>query len=214
MSGPPPNLGPTRVILHVKGDVPDWKEEFKQFLLTVKDSEGYFRYRWGPWEEDHSKLEILATWAPVEHRQAFGRCPHHQKAIDALMPVLKAVPSKCPRVDFDVSTIVPPPPQLINSPICEIITITHFTGDKDAAAGMIKKVEANAGCLASHSGITATDTPDNGTVWLGFVGWQDYASSKAADKSVYIPSGVGKVESHHINFNFPIKGFSVTNPGR
>lgn len=61
MSGPPPNLGPTRVILHVKGDVPEWKEEFKQFLLTVKDSEGYFRYRWGPWEEDHSKLEILAS---------------------------------------------------------------------------------------------------------------------------------------------------------
>ena len=61
MSGPPSSTGPTRVILDVKGSVDDWKEGFKQFLLVVKDSEGYFRYRWGPWEEDYSKLEILAS---------------------------------------------------------------------------------------------------------------------------------------------------------
>lgn len=57
----PPSVGPSRITLDVKGDVPDWKEAFKQFLLTVKDSDGYFRYRWGPWEEDRGKLEIMAS---------------------------------------------------------------------------------------------------------------------------------------------------------
>ncbi|OLN86621.1 hypothetical protein CCHL11_03821 [Colletotrichum chlorophyti] len=212
-SGPPLNMGPTRIILDVKGDVPDWKEEYKQFLLAVKDSDGYFRYRWGPWEEDHSKLEILATWNPAEKRQEFGTCPHHQKAIDALKPILKTTPSRCPRTDFDAMA-APPPPQLINVPICEIVTINHFTGDKDAVGAAFKTAETLPGCLSSHSTITTKDHPEHGTVWLGFVGWKDYESSKAVDKSKYIPSGVGEVESHHINFSFPIKGYSVTNPGR
>ncbi|KAF6802985.1 hypothetical protein CSOJ01_11204 [Colletotrichum sojae] len=213
MSGPP-SLGPTRVILDVTGDVPDWKEQYKEFLLAVKDSDGYFRYRWGPWKEDPSKLEILATWAPLEHREAFGKSEHHQKAVEALKPVLVTVPNKCPRFDLDVSTFVPPPPQLINSPICEVITIRHCTGNREAMAETLKKAEALPGCHAAHSGIGATGTPDQGTVWLGFVGWRDYESSKEADKSIYTPDGVGEVERHHINFNFPIKGFSVTNPGR
>ncbi|KZL80817.1 dimeric alpha-beta barrel [Colletotrichum incanum] len=214
MSGPP-SLGPTRVILDVVGDVPDWKEEYKKFLLAVKDSEGYFRYRWGPWKEDPSKLEILATWAPLETRAAFGKSPQHQKAIEALKPVLAGpVPTKCPRFDLDVSTFVPPPPQLINSPICEVITVRHCTGDPKEMAATLKKAEALPGCYAAHSGIGASNTPDQGTVWIGFVGWRDYESSEEADKSVYMPHGVGELESHHINFNFPIKGFSVTNPGR
>ncbi|WYZ36512.1 hypothetical protein EsH8_II_000018 [Colletotrichum jinshuiense] len=214
MSGPP-SFGPTRVILDVTGDVPDWKEEYKKFLLSVKDSEGYFRYRWGPWKEDPSKLEILATWAPLETRAAFGKSPQHQKAIEALKPVLAGtVPTKCPRFDLDVSTFVPPPPEIINSPICEVITVRHCTGDPKAMQATLKKAEALSGCYAAHSGIGALNTPDQGTVWIGFIGWRDYESSKEADKSIYMPNGVGELESHHINFNFPIKGFSVTNPGR
>ncbi|KAJ0383269.1 hypothetical protein COL922a_010820 [Colletotrichum nupharicola] len=214
MSGPP-SLGPTRIILDVTGDVPDWKEEYKKFLLSVKDSDGYFRYRWGPWKEDPSKLEILATWAPLENRAAFGKSEHHQKAIEALKPVIAGpMPTKCPRFDLDVRTFVPPPPQLINSPICEVITIRNCTGNREAMAETLKKAETLPGCHAAHSGIGATDTPDHGTVWIGFVGWRDYESSKEADKSIYTPDGVGNVERHHINFNFPIKGFSVTNPGR
>lgn len=64
MAGIPPGgvPGPTRVIIDTKSDkVEDWKEEYKQFLLSVKDSHGYFRYRWGPWSEDMSKLEIIAS---------------------------------------------------------------------------------------------------------------------------------------------------------
>lgn len=236
MSGPATFGGPTRVILDVKGDVPDWKEEYKKFLLSVKDSEGYFRYRWGPWKEDPSKLEILAStcrppfpdivpcihssppctaWAPMETRQAFGKSPHHQRAVDALKPVLAGpTPTKCPRFDLDTTTFVPPPPQLINSPICEVITVRHCTGDPKVMAETLKRAEALPGCYSAHSGVGATDTPDQGTVWIGFVGWRDYESSEEADKSIYMPHGMGELESHHINFNFPIKGFSVTNPGR
>lgn len=108
----------------------------------------------------------------------------------------------------------PPPQEIVDCAVCEIITVTHFTGDPAAIAEQLKKAESNTGCLATHSGVAATNTPDKGTIWLGFVGWTSHELSLAADKSTYIPTGVGEVESHHTNFNFPIKGFSVTNPGR
>lgn len=145
---------------------------------------------------------------------AFGSSEEHKRAVEAIKPVLKEVPSKCPRFDFDMSTITPPSKELLDSPLCEVITVTHCTGDPAALAEQLKKAESHSGCLAVHSGVIARDTPDRGTVWLGFVGWNNQESSTAADKSVYMPAGVGEVESHHINFNFPIKGFSVTNPGR
>ncbi|EQL03350.1 Dimeric alpha-beta barrel [Ophiocordyceps sinensis CO18] len=210
----PPSVGPSRITLDVKGDVPDWKEAFKQFLLTVKDSDGYFRYRWGPWEEDRGKLEIMATWAPLEKRQAFGKSEHHQRAIDALKPVLKSMPSKCPRHDLDVRHFVPPPPQLLESPVSEVITIRSCTGNPEAMAATLKKAEANKGCIASHAGLASVDDPVYGTVWIGFIGWENLDASKSADTAAHTPTGVGEVERHHINFNFPIKGFSVTNPGR
>ncbi|KAK2033721.1 hypothetical protein LX32DRAFT_41245 [Colletotrichum zoysiae] len=214
MAGPP-NIGPARLIFDVVGDVPDWKEEYKKFLLAVKDSEGYFRYRWGPWKEDMTKLEIMATWDSPENRAAFGKSPQHQKAIEALTPVLAGpMPAKCPRFDLDISTFRPPPPQVINSPICEVITVRNCRGNAEEMAARLKKAETLPGCFAAHSGVGASNTSDQGTVWLGFVGWRDFESSKDADKSVYMPHDEGDVEAHHINFNFPIKGFSVTNPGR
>lgn len=56
------NYAATKVVINASSDqVDDWKEAYKQFLLSVKDSNGFYRYRWGPWSEDGSKLEIIAS---------------------------------------------------------------------------------------------------------------------------------------------------------
>lgn len=124
------------------------------------------------------------------------------------------MPSKCPRSDLDTRTFAIPPPQLINSPICEVITIRHCTGVPESLATTLKKAEGLPGCIAAHSGVAATNHTEDGTIWIGFVAWENLESSKAADKTLYTPTGFGSSEVHHINFNFPIKGYSVTNPGR
>lgn len=151
---------------------------------------------------------------PSDNLTAFGSSEQHKRAIDAIKPVLKEMPSKCPRFDFDMRTMRPPPQQILDCAVCEFITVTHCTGDPAAMAEQLKKAESHPGCMAAHSGVAATNTPNQGTIWLGFVGWTSMDASLASDKGSYIPSGVGDVESHHTNFNFPIKGFSVTNPGR
>lgn len=59
-SGPPPPTAITeRVIIPVKGGVEDWKEPYKQLLLTLKDQPGYIRTRWGPRSEDPQTLDLM-----------------------------------------------------------------------------------------------------------------------------------------------------------
>lgn len=62
MSGPPPGAPrgiAERVILNVKGGVEDWKEQLKVLLLTLKKQPGFVRARWGPFNEDPSKLDLV-----------------------------------------------------------------------------------------------------------------------------------------------------------
>lgn len=56
---PPPNAITERVIIPVKGGVDDWKEAYKQFLLTLKEQPGFIRSRWGPRSENMAVLDLL-----------------------------------------------------------------------------------------------------------------------------------------------------------
>lgn len=68
-SGPPPPTAITeRVIIPVKGGVEDWKEPYKQLLLTLKDQPGYIRTRWGPRSEDPQTLDLM-----------IGKCMHRRR---------------------------------------------------------------------------------------------------------------------------------------
>lgn len=63
-----------------------------------------------------------------------------------------------------------------------------------------KGIEGTNACACGYS----PDAPDT---FVAVVAWQGLDISRAADKSAYIPAGVGEVETHHVNFRFPIKGF-------
>lgn len=58
-NGTSPNAITTRVIIPVKGSVDDWKEQFKAFLLTLKEQPGYIRTRWGPRSEDMNTIDLM-----------------------------------------------------------------------------------------------------------------------------------------------------------
>lgn len=58
-NGPSPNAITDRVIIPVKGSVDDWKEPFKNLLLTLKAQPGYIRTRWGPRSEDMNTIDLM-----------------------------------------------------------------------------------------------------------------------------------------------------------
>lgn len=102
------------------------------------------------------------------------------------------------------------PKEAINAPIVEVITISNCTGNENELRAQVEKGYNLPGARSGASGISTTEVAGQGRVFVGVVGWDSIEASTAADKS-YIPKSAGDVEIHHVNFLFPIKGFSVTN---
>lgn len=97
----------------------------------------------------------------------------------------------------------------IDSPIAEVITISGSSMSEDEMRAQIDKARGMPGMNDLASGMSVEDV-DGGKVFVAALGWESVEKSKAADKSAYVPAS-GKTEVHHVNFHYPIKGFSVTN---
>ncbi|POS77285.1 hypothetical protein DHEL01_v204314 [Diaporthe helianthi] len=206
-SGPPPPTAITeRVIIPVKGGVEDWKEPYKQLLLTLKDQPGYIRTRWGPRIEDPQTLDLMIGWVSPEAKNAFVSSDAHSKSMEQMGSVLNGKPW-----GYTIKFKPYAPREAINSPSVEMITIRNCTGNEDELKATIEKAFSMPGSRGGASGFSTQDVEGHGKVFVGAIGWDSIEASKAADKSAYIPNGAGDVEVDYVNYNFPIKGFSVTN---
>lgn len=129
----------------------------------------------------------------------------HVKAMEQMKPVLNGQ-----HLSYTIKFKPYAPREAINAPIVEMITITNCTGSEDDLRACIEKAYQQPGARGGACGFSTADVEGFGKVFVAAIGWDSIDASKAADKS-YIPSGVGNAENHHVNYNFPIKGFSVTN---
>lgn len=102
------------------------------------------------------------------------------------------------------------PREVINSPIVKMITIRNCTGAEDDLRAAAEKAYTLPGAKGGSCGFSVNEVEGHGRIFIIALGWESIEASKAAGDS-YIPGGVGDVETHHVNYNFPIKGFSVTN---
>lgn len=94
------------------------------------------------------------------------------------------------------------PKEGLSSPIVEMITITNCTANEDELRATIEKAKGIEGVNATACGYS----PDAKDTFVAIVAWSGLEVSRAADKS-YIPAQAGAVEVHHVNYNFPVKGF-------
>jgi hypothetical protein len=222
-NGPPPTAITERVIIPVKGGVEDWKEPYKQLLLTLKEQPGFIRTRWGPRLEDPQTLDLMVGkytkqvytawqsliclgWASPEAKNAFQSSDAHSKFMEQMGGVLNGKP-----LNYTIKFKPYAPRDAINSPTVEMVTIRNCTGNEDELRAMTEKAYTMPGSRGGASGFSIEEVEGHGKIFVGAIGWDSIDASKAADKSAYIPNGVGDVEVHHVNYNFPIKGFSVTN---
>lgn len=125
------------------------------------------------------------------------------------MGIMKDVLSGTP-TNYSIKFRPYAPKDAINAPIVEMVTISNCTGDENELRAQVEKGYNLPGARSGASGFSTSEVEGHGKVFIGVIGWDSIEASKAADKS-YIPSGAGDVEIHHVNFLFPIKGFSVTN---
>ncbi|KAF4917940.1 hypothetical protein CGCVW01_v009374 [Colletotrichum viniferum] len=193
-----------RKIIPVKGGVDDWKEPLKAYLLALKTHDGYLRTRWGPWSENEQYLDVISGWKTREARDEFFASAEGKSAMDNFKTVING------EVKSYFIKFVPYAPRgAIDSPIAEVITISGSSMSEDEMRAQIDKARGMPGMNDLASGMSVEDV-DGGKVFVAALGWENVEKSKAADKSAYVPAS-GKTEIHHVNFHYPIKGFSVTN---
>ncbi|KAK2044215.1 hypothetical protein LZ31DRAFT_466881 [Colletotrichum somersetense] len=201
----PPNTPITeRMIIPVRGTKEDWKEPLKAYLLALKQQNGYLRSRWGPWSENEQNLDLLSGWKSKEAHDKFFASAELAKLMEDFKKVMTG-----PIKSYFIKFVPYAPRAAIDSPIVEFITISSPSMAEDEMRECIENARIIDGLNDLASGFAYGDV-DGSKVFVAALGWESLEQSRAAEKSTYIPS-TGKVERHHVNFHFPIAGFSDTN---
>ncbi|WYZ43884.1 hypothetical protein EsH8_VII_000320 [Colletotrichum jinshuiense] len=188
-----------RVTIPVKGGVEDWKEQLKFLLQTLAKQPGCLRTRWGPWSENQQKLELITGWINPEACETWHKSADHAEAIEKFAAVLDGQPSSY------LLQFKPYAPQaVINSSVVETISFEDCHEPEEKMREIVEKASKLPGCNGVASGYSLGGE-SGGRTFLAAIGWTGLEASAAADKSAY--TGGLKNETHHVNFNFPIKGF-------
>lgn len=141
----------------------------------------------------------------MEDKEKFLASEAHTKALGGMKEILTGPPET-----YTIKFKPYAPREAIDAPIVEIITIKNCTGSEDELRAKIETAYKLAGARGGACGFSTAEVAGSGMVFVAAIGWDSIDASKAADKS-YMPGSVGNIEAHHVNYNFPIKGFSVTN---
>lgn len=189
-----------RLFIPVQGDVENWKLQLKFFLQVLKNQQGYLRTRWGPWSENLQVLELSIGWISIEASEAFKKSKDYEEASANFAPVLAGKPSS-----YFLRFKPLAPAAVINSPIVEAVSFENATDSEESLRELVEKASTLPGCNGVASGYSLSEVEGKGKVFVAVIGWTGLDASKAADKSVY--TGGKPHEVHHVNFNFPIKGF-------
>ncbi|KAK2043761.1 hypothetical protein LZ31DRAFT_620717 [Colletotrichum somersetense] len=195
-----------RVTIPVLGGVENWKYQLKYMLQALNKQPGCLRTRWGPWTEDQQKLELITSWINVEACEAWKKSEDFADAMTRLAPVLSGEPSSY------LLQFKPFAPQaVINSPIVETVTFDNCREPEDKMREMVEIAAHMPGCNGVASGYSLRPSPapggsgDAGRTFVAAIGWAGLEASRQANKSAYM--GGMKTERHHVDFNFPVKGF-------
>ncbi|TQN66767.1 hypothetical protein CSHISOI_08680 [Colletotrichum shisoi] len=204
MSAPPSTGITERMIIPVKGTKEDWKEPLKAYLLALKQQDGYLRTRWGPWSENEQIMDLISGWKSKEAHDKFFASSECSEVMGNFKQVMT-----CPVNSYFIKFVPYAPRAAIDSPIAECITISGATMTEDEMRARIEEARAADGLndLASGFSVDEVDEVDGGQGLRRGAGLGEHG---AADKSAYIPA-TGKVETHHVNFHYPVKGFSFPN---
>ncbi|KAK1585285.1 uncharacterized protein LY79DRAFT_519219 [Colletotrichum navitas] len=205
-SAQPVNAVTERVTIPVLGGVENWKDQLKFMLQALDKQPGRLRTRWGPWTEDQQKLDLITSWINVEACEAWKKSKEFADAMAGFASVLDGEPSSY------LLQFKPFAPQaVINSRIVEMLSFEDCRQPEDKMREMVGMAAHMPGCNGVASGYSLRRSPGPGCseeadrTFVAAIGWAGLEASRQADKSAYM--GGIKIERHHVDFNFPVKGF-------
>lgn len=140
---------------------------------------------------------INKGWQSPEDSQVFAKSTEFAAVMENFKPVMSGPPEH-----YFIHFKPFAPREGLSSPFVEMITIRNCTANEDELRATIEKSKGIEGVNACACGYS----PDVPSTFTAVVAWKGLEISRAADKS-YIPSQAGTLEVHHVNYNFPVKGF-------
>jgi hypothetical protein len=104
------------------------------------------------------------------------------------------------------------PKEVIDSALVEMLTFTSLgenVQEQDLRAA-IAKYKDEEGCTGVASGFASGELGASGKTFVAVIGWSSMEASEKSrkGKNANTLAGVdGKIDIHHVNFRYPVKGF-------
>lgn len=113
------------------------------------------------------------------------------------------------------------PQAVMNSPLVETLTFEECREPEEKMREIVERAKTMRGCNGVASGFSLSRSSSTGSAhasnpggegeaeggrtFIATIGWAGIEASRAADKAAY--SGGMKIESHHVDYAFPVEGF-------
>ncbi|KAH8683198.1 hypothetical protein BGZ60DRAFT_467521 [Tricladium varicosporioides] len=188
-----------RLIIPVQaGGSETWKEQVKFLLQTLKKQEGNIRTRWGPHAEDETKLEFLIGWEDQDAQKRFETTADFAEMQSHLKAIMAGKPTSY-FVEFKPYA----PKEIIDAAFVQLMT---FSGAIDEAAirSSVDGLKGKGGCTGVSGGWALSEV-DGQKTFVAVAGWTSMDESAKATGTVNVAGA--NMETHHVNFRFPVKGF-------
>ncbi|KAL4771757.1 hypothetical protein BDW60DRAFT_207822 [Aspergillus nidulans var. acristatus] len=177
-------------------------------ISVISKQEGFRRLKWGRWEEDQTKVQMMINWDDISFHQKFIDSPDYSNLLGLLEGLLTGPPSII-HVHFDEDSIN----RIVDGPIAELATFYAIgEGFEETVEESLGVEKESDGCLGYVRGdvvekIAVSEGKAKGKGHYVAISWTssqarlDAAKRDKVKESFWvIASKVGGYEIHHVKF--------------
>ncbi|KAL4815314.1 hypothetical protein BDW67DRAFT_164232 [Aspergillus spinulosporus] len=169
-------------------------------ISVISQQEGFRRLKWGRWEEDQTKVQMMINWDDISFHQKFINSPDYPNLLGLLEGLLTGPPSII-HVHFDEKSIN----GIVDGPITELVTFYAVgEGFEETLEESLGVEKGSEGCLGYVKGnvveeIAISEGEVKGKGHCVAISWTSL-QDKVKDSFSVIASKVGGYEVHHVKF--------------
>ncbi|KAL4991667.1 hypothetical protein BDW68DRAFT_173912 [Aspergillus falconensis] len=177
-------------------------------IPVISKQEGFRRLKWGRWEEDQCKVQMMINWDDISFHQRFINSPDYPDLLGLLEGLLTGPPSII-HVHFDEEAIN----RIVDCPIVELATFYAIgEGFEETVERSLAVGKESEGCLGYIRGnvveeIALSEKEAKGKGHYVAISWSSLQArlnatkrDKVKESGLVVASKVGGYEVHHVKF--------------
>ncbi|KAL6237593.1 hypothetical protein BDW75DRAFT_75965 [Aspergillus navahoensis] len=177
-------------------------------IPVISEQEGFRRLRWGRWEENQTKVQMMINWDDISFHQRFIDGPDYPDLMGLLEGLLTGPPSII-HVHFDEETIN----RIVDCPIVELATFYAIDeGFEETVERSLAVEKESEGCLGYVRGniveeVALSEGGLKGKGHCAAISWTSLRArldatkrDKVKESGLVLASKCGGYEVHHVKF--------------